>query len=60
MLDWKIFAIGAALFAGVTTVLAKIGVKNISSNLATLVRTIVIVFFLGILVSIRKEWKNPL
>jgi transporter family protein len=59
MQDWKIFAVGSAVFAGLTAILAKIGVKNIPSNLATLIRTIVIIFFIGILVAIRNEWKNP-
>ena len=60
MFDWKIFAIGSAFFAGLTAVLAKIGVKNISSNLATLIRTIVIIIFLGFVIGLRREWKNPL
>ena len=60
MLDWKIFAIGSALFAGLTAVLAKIGIKNVSSNLATLIRTVVIIVFLGVLIGFRREWKNPL
>ena len=60
MLDWKIFAVGSALFAGMTAVLAKIGVKNIPSNLATLIRTIVIIVFMGVIIGIRREWKNPL
>lgn len=59
MLDWKIFAVGSALFAGLTAVLAKVGVKNVSSNLATLIRTIVIIVFLGFIVGFRREWKNP-
>jgi len=59
MLDWKLFAIGSAFFAGVTAVLAKVGVKNVSSNLATLIRTIVIILFLGVLVGVRREWENP-
>ena len=59
MSDWKLFALGSAFFAGLTAVLAKVGVKNISSNLATLIRTIVIIIFLSILVGIRKEWENP-
>jgi len=59
MLDWKLFAIGSAFFAGLTAVLAKVGVKDISSNLATLIRTIVIIVFLCLLVGIRQEWKNP-
>ncbi len=60
MFDWKLFAIGSALFAGLTAVLAKVGVKDISSNLATLIRTIVIFAFLSVLVGIRREWENPL
>jgi len=59
MIDWKIFALGSAFFAGITAVLAKVGVKNISSNLATLIRTFVIVAFLGLIVFFRREWKDP-
>jgi len=57
--QWKIYAFASALFAGLTAVLAKQGVKNISSNYATLIRTIVIVFFLGLLVWFRHEWMSP-
>ena len=42
MNNWLIFAIGSAFFAGVTAILGKVGVKDINSNLATFVRTIVI------------------
>ena len=59
MVDWKLFALGSAFFAGITAILAKIGVKNIPSNLATLIRTMVIILFLGVLVFMRQEWKNP-
>jgi transporter family protein len=41
---WKYYALLSALFAGATAVLAKIGMKNVSGNLATAVRTIVILF----------------
>ncbi|MFA6914543.1 MAG: EamA family transporter [Endomicrobiia bacterium] len=58
MLDWKIFAVGSAFFAGMTAVLAKIGVRGISSNLATFIRTIVIVIFLSIIIASRNEWKS--
>ena len=57
--QWKIYAFASALFAGLTAVLAKQGVKNISSNYATLIRTTVIVFFLGLLVWFRHEWMSP-
>jgi transporter family protein len=60
MTDWKLYAVGSALFAGMTAVLAKVGVKDIPSNLATLIRTFVIIAFLGALVAARGEWKNPL
>ena len=59
MLDWKIFAIASAFFAGLTAVLAKIGVRNISSNLATFIRTVVIIIFLSLVIGFRREWKNP-
>jgi transporter family protein len=39
------FALLSALFAGLTAVLAKVGIEHISSNLATLIRTVVIVVF---------------
>lgn len=39
---WWIFALLSAFFAALTTVLAKIGVENINSNLATAIRTVVI------------------
>ncbi len=60
MLDWKIFALGSAFFAGLTALLGKIGVQNINSNLATFIRTVVVIVFLGFLLSIRGEWANPL
>ena len=60
MTDWRIFAIGSALFAGLTAVLAKIGVEAIPSNLATLIRTAVILVFLGLWVGLRREWPSTL
>ena len=39
---WKYFALGSAFFAALTAILAKIGVKDVPSNLATAIRTIVI------------------
>lgn len=51
---WIVFALLSALFAALTSILAKIGIDNINSNLATAIRTIVvlimawgIVFFTG-------------
>ena len=39
---WKIYALLAAMFAALTAILAKIGIEGIDSNLATGIRTIVI------------------
>ncbi|MFA1745121.1 EamA family transporter [Fusobacterium animalis] len=41
---WAIFAILSAIFAALTSILAKVGIEGINSNLATAVRTIVVVF----------------
>lgn len=44
-MNWLIPAFLSALFAALTSILAKIGIKNINSNLATAIRTVVILFF---------------
>lgn len=41
---WFIFALLSSLFAALTSVLAKAGIEGINSNLATAIRTIVVVF----------------
>ena len=41
---WKYYALLSAVFAALTAILAKCGVKNIDSNLATAIRTTVILF----------------
>lgn len=41
---WKYYALLSALFAGMTAVLAKIGIKGVPTNVATAVRTLVILF----------------
>ena len=40
---WIIFAILSAVFAALTSILAKIGIENVNSNLATAIRTVVVV-----------------
>lgn len=42
---WLIYAFLSALFAAFTAILAKIGIKDVNSNLATAIRTIVILLF---------------
>jgi transporter family protein len=49
---WLAYAVGSALFAGITSILAKIGIKNTDSNLATALRTVVVLLFSWIMVFI--------
>ena len=42
---WVLFAFGSALFAGLTAILAKIGIRNTNSDVATAFRTIVVLLF---------------
>ena len=47
---WFIFAILSAIFAALTSILAKIGIEGVTSNLATAVRTIVVVLMAWLMV----------
>ncbi len=47
---WLAFAFGSAIFAGLTAILAKCGIKNTDSNVATALRTIVVLIFSWIMV----------
>lgn len=47
---WILFAFGSAFFAGITAVLAKIGIEYINSTLATAVRTVVVLAFSWLMV----------
>ena len=49
---WLVYALASALFAGVVSILAKIGIKNTDSNLATALRTVVVAVFAWLMVFI--------
>lgn len=49
---WVLFAFGAAFFAGLTSILAKCGIKKTDSNVATAIRTIVVLLFSWLMVFI--------
>ncbi len=49
---WIVFAFGSALFAGLTSILAKCGIHKTDSNVATAIRTIVVLFFSWMMVFI--------
>ena len=42
---WLLFAFGSAIFAGMTSILAKVGIRNTDSSIATALRTIVVLVF---------------
>lgn len=44
-MSWLLYALLSAFFAAITAILAKIGIKNVDSNLATAIRTVVILLF---------------
>ena len=56
---WVYYALGSAFFAGLTALFGKIGVTGINSNLATFLRTIVVLIFCGGIVFMTGEWQNP-
>ena len=39
---WFVFALGSAVFAALTSILAKVGIEGVNSNLATAIRTVVV------------------
>lgn len=47
---WILFSFGSALFAGVTSILAKCGIRHTDSNVATAIRTIVVLIFSWVMV----------
>jgi len=54
---WWIYALLSAFFASLTAIFAKLGVANVNSNVATAVRTVVVLFLIWTLVFIRGETK---
>ena len=52
---WMIFAILSAVFAALTSILAKVGIEGVPSNLATGIRTVVVVLMAWIMVFITNQ-----
>ena len=55
---WWVYALLSAVFASLTAIFAKIGVTNVNANLATAIRTIVILIAAWGIVLFRGEYKN--
>jgi len=58
-LDWRAFALGSALFAALTAIFGKIGVSELNSDLATLIRTVIILFVTALIIWAKQEWQRP-
>ena len=58
--NWFYWAALSAVFAALTAIFAKVGIQGVDSDLATLVRTIIIVFVLAAFVWFAGKWSNPL
>jgi transporter family protein len=57
--NWFFWALLSAVFAALTAIFAKIGLEGVDSDLATLVRTVVIVAVLAGFVYVTGKWTNP-
>ncbi|WP_019404021.1 EamA family transporter [Chelatococcus sp. GW1] len=57
--SWQLWAFLSATFAALTAVLAKVGVEQINSDYATLVRTLVILAAAAAIVAMTGQWQSP-
>jgi bacterial/archaeal transporter family protein len=57
--SWVFWAILSAVFAALTAIFAKIGIQDVDSDLATLVRTSIIIVLLSGFVWYTGKWSNP-
>ena len=59
MSSWQVWALMSAGFAALTAVFAKVGVDNINSDYATLIRTVVILGVAALIVTATGQWQAP-
>jgi transporter family protein len=57
--SWQFWALVAAVFAALTAIFAKVGISDIDSDLATFIRTCVIVVVLGAILTAMGKWRHP-
>ena len=58
-LDWRAYALGSALFAALTAIFGKVAVSEINSDLATFLRTIIVLIVAALILWARHEWQRP-
>ena len=59
LLSWQPWALLSAAFAAQTAIFAKVGVENVGSDMATFVRTVVILLALGAILAGTGQWQPP-
>jgi bacterial/archaeal transporter family protein len=57
--SWQLWAILSAVFAALTAIFAKVGVENVNSDLATLIRTVVVLITLALIVQVTGQFQHP-
>lgn len=57
--SWIFWAILSAIFAALTTIFAKVGIQGVDSDLATLIRTAIVLLLLTLFVHFTGKWINP-
>ncbi len=55
--SWQLWAVASAVFAAFTAILAKVGVENVNSDFATLIRTGVILVVVVVILSVTGHWQ---
>ena len=57
--SWQFWALASAAFAALTAIFAKVGVENVNSDLATFIRTVIVVCVLGLIIFATRQFQNP-
>ena len=57
--SWIFWAVLSAIFAALTTIFAKVGIQGVDSDLATLIRTAIVLLLLTLFVQFTGKWANP-
>jgi transporter family protein len=57
--SWQLWAVLSACFAALTAIFAKVGVENVNSDLATFIRTVVVLTSLALIVYATGQFQSP-
>jgi transporter family protein len=57
LLSWQLWAVLSAIFAALTAIFAKVGIEQVNADVATFIRTIVIVFAIGAILVVTGQWQ---